>query len=442
MGPIQSFEDMISLILRRRWLIIAVTVVGMMLAVVAAKSRADIYESTAVIQVEVPVVAEGSGGSVQFLQTIQQRLTSREALLAMADRHGLFADAPFLSADQRVTLLRGSIHFQPVASTTAPAFGNTSPISALMIVAKSDTADHAARIANDLAQGILDQTNADQLQSTRETTGFFRDEESRVWQQLETLESEIAAYKNANAAALPELSLSRNAEVAAIGTDLREVDQRLIGLEEQRKALDTGGQLRATAQRQLEDVLGQIAVATTQRSTLTAQRDAITAALAASPEVERVLSGYDRRMSQLQSEYDVVTARMAEAETAQRLAESQQSGRFSLLERALTPEFPMGSGGRMIAVAGTLASLAAGLVLALMLDLMFPVIRTAAQMERTLSLRPVVVLPVIAMGRSRRMSPLARFIDDPTRPILGLPRFAVIAAAATAVLLGLSALLG
>lgn len=442
MGPIQSLEDVLSLLLRRRWLIIAVTVVGMILSVVAAKSKVDVYESTAVIQIGVPVVADSAGGSVQFLQPIQQRLTSRDALLAMIDRHSLFADAPGLSPDQRIAALRGAIHFVPVASTTAPSFGSASPISALLIVARSDTGDHAARIANDLAQSILDQTNADQLGSARETTGFYREEETRVWQQLEVLEAEIAAYKNANAAALPELNTARNAEVAAISTDLREVDQRLAGLEEQRKALDTGGQLRATAQRQLDDVRGQIAVATSQRATLVAQRDAISAALSTSPEVERALSSYDRKLAQLQSEYDVVTARMAEAETAQRLAESQQSGRFSLLERALTPDYPMGSGGRKIAMIGTLASLAAGLALALVVDLLFPVIRTAAQMERQLSLRPVIVLPVIAMGRARRMSPLARFIDDPTKPIFGLPRFAVIAAAATLALLVLSALLG
>ena len=132
MGQIQSLEDVLSLLLRRRWLIIAVTVIGMILSVVAAKSKVEVYESTAVIQVEVPVVAEGAGGpgSVQFLQAIQQRLTTREALLAMIDRHGLFADAPGLSPDQRVAALRLSIRFEPVASTTAPSFGNASPISA------------------------------------------------------------------------------------------------------------------------------------------------------------------------------------------------------------------------------------------------------------------------------------------------------------------------
>jgi tyrosine-protein kinase Etk/Wzc len=442
MGPIQSVEDLLGLLRRRFWLIVAVTVIGFVLAVTAAKTRVDVYESTAVIQVEVPVVAEGAGGSVQFLQTIQQRLTSREALLAMIERHGLFADAPALTPDQRVAALRASIQFEPVASTAAPAFGAASPISALVIVAQSSSADHAARIANDLAQGILDQTNAGQLDSARETTSFFRTEEARVWQQLAALEAEIAAYKNEHSAALPDMTTARTAELAAIGTDLREVEQRLVALEEQRRTLDTGGALRATTQRQLDALRSQIAVATSQRATLLAERDALTAALAAAPEVERVLSGYARRLTQLQSEYDVVTARMAEAETAQRLAESQQSGRFSLLERALTPEFPIGSGGKTLVIAGTLASLIGGLLLALLLDLLNPVIRTAAQMERLLSLRPVVVVPDIAIGRSRQLSPVTRLIDDPTRPILGLPRFAVMATAAALLLLVLSALLG
>lgn len=51
MGPIQTLEDLLGLLRRRLWLIALVTLTGMLLAALYAKSRPDLYESAAVIQV-------------------------------------------------------------------------------------------------------------------------------------------------------------------------------------------------------------------------------------------------------------------------------------------------------------------------------------------------------------------------------------------------------
>ena len=92
MGQIQSIEELIGLILRRRWLIIALTLVGMVVAAVYAKSRPDVFETAAVIQIQSPAVADAAGaavplagGAAQILQTIEQRLTTRENLVAMIE---------------------------------------------------------------------------------------------------------------------------------------------------------------------------------------------------------------------------------------------------------------------------------------------------------------------------------------------------------------------
>jgi hypothetical protein len=173
----------------------------------------------------------------------------------------------------------------------------------------------------------------------------------------------------------------------------------------------------------------------------TARKAEIEATLATAPEIEQVLAGYDRELQQLQSQYTVVTQRMAEAETTQRLAETQQSGRFSLLERAITPEYPTGGGKKKIAIAGSVASLLAAIGLAFILDLLKPVVRTAAQMQRQLDLEPVVCIPEIRAPKGRLGRAALRVIDDPKRPIFGLPRFAVIAGTLTLVLVILAGLI-
>ena len=125
MGPIQTFDEFLGLILRRRLLIAAVTVALSVLVLLYTLSRPVIYEAASVIQVETPTIAEGSGtpvagASAQRLQTIQQRLTTREALLAMIDRHGLYAGLP-VSNDEKVHFLRMAVRFEPVASVASQA---------------------------------------------------------------------------------------------------------------------------------------------------------------------------------------------------------------------------------------------------------------------------------------------------------------------------------
>jgi hypothetical protein len=70
------------------------------------------------------------------------------------------------------------------------------------------------------------------------------------------------------------------------------------------------------------------------------------------PEVERALAAFQRQLDQLQGQYDVVTRRLAEADTARKLEERQQAERFALLERAVVPEQPVSGGRRTMAGGG------------------------------------------------------------------------------------------
>lgn len=445
MGQIQSLDEFLSLLLRRRWLIIAVALLGVTLTALYARARPDTYESAAVIQVEIPTVTEQDGtvapsGAAQLLQAIEQRLTTRENLLAVIARHGLYANLPGLTDDQKVAILRGALTFQSVASATAQPFGAPPAISAILIFARMDSPDLAARVANDFAQGILDQSTAGQLASARETTTFFATEEARVWQQIVALEAEIAAFKNANAAAMPERLSAQRDELVALDADLRDLAQSRVAVEGQRNAIGSRDGLRATQLRTLDDLDAQLTVLDAQSASLQTRRAEIEAALAQTPEVDRVLSGYDRRLAQLQGQHDVVTRRMAEAETSQRLAEARQSERFTLLERATVPQFATGGGGRKLVLAGAVVSLLAGVTLAFVLDLLNPVVRTAAQMQRQLDLRPVVSIPDLGSQPRRKPARIGKVLDDPARPILGLPRYAVLAGGATIALMLAAAL--
>ena len=450
MGQIQSLEEFISLLLRRRWLIIAITILGMLAAVIYAKSRPDTYESAAVIQIESAQVAEpgagaaqpDGGGAAQVLQTIEQRLTTREALSDMIDRHGLFADQPDLPLDKKLFALRSAVTFQVVDSAAGQGFGQARNIAAIIISVRYGDAELAARIANDFAQGILDQSAAGQRDRAEKNAAFFREEEARLFAAITALENEIAAYKNANADAMPALNDARRDELVSLTDDLRVIEQNLVALAGEQAAIAQKQTQRETDKRRLGEIAAQTEVLTAQRDASKARLAELQTALAATPEIERVMSGYDRALQQLQDQYDIATQRLAEADTAQRLAERQQSGRFTLLERAITPDYPIGGGKKKIAIAGAVGSLLAALVAAFLLDMARPVVRTSAQMQRQLGLEPVVCIPEIRAPKGRLGNAALRLIDDPDRPILGLPRFAVLAAIATLALVLMAAAIG
>ena len=443
MGQIQSLEEFIGLLLRRRWLILAVAVIGTLMSAVYAKSRPDTYETAAVIQVESAAVDrtadQPSTAAAATLQAIEQRLTTRENLAAVIERHGLYQDLP-LSIDKKIDMLRSAVSFQGVDSAAGQGFGQARNLAAILVFARMGDAEMAARVANDFAQGILDQSAEGQRTRADQNVTFFREEVARIGQVIAGLETEIATYKNENAGTLPALRDAARDEMVNLDADMRRMQQDKVALDGEAAQINAKATLRETDRRALDDIAARAAVLDAQIAASVTRRAELEAELSTSPETERVLAGYDRQLEQLRGQHDVATARMAQAETDARLAALQQAERFSLLERAIVPEGAMGGSNKKLAIAGAIASLLAGLGLAFVLDLLFPVVRSAAQMERQLDLRPVVVIPEVKPTTAPKGRGAMKLLDDPTKPLLGLPRYAVIAGAATLVLLTAAAM--
>lgn len=407
MGQIQSLDELIGLILRRWRLIAAVTVLGTAAVVAVLLGRTPVWEAVAVLQVQSSTVSEDgtpaagpSSAAAQRLQAIEQRLTTRTSLLAVIDRQGLYRDLP-LTDDEKVNLLRQSLRFQTVASVAQAAYGAAPVVSALLVVAQADSGETAARVANDFAQSILDAGAAGQTERTRDALDFFREEEARIGAAMMALESEVAAYRNAHADALPGQVDLRREEFLALEAELRGLGQESAALEDEARRIQAQGSLRETDRRQLAVIEDRRAALAAQEVGLAARRDAIAAAMARVPDVERALAAFQRQLDQLQGQYDVVTRRLAEADTARKLEERQQAERFALLERAVVPEQPVSGGRRKLAAVGAVASLMLGVMLAFVADLVHPVVRTTAQMERQLDLRPVVAIPEMPARRRR-----------------------------------------
>lgn len=386
MGSIVSLRDLRAALGRQAWLIILLSALGIAGALVFATSRPKSFEATAVVQIEPPQVAEGEGAVLSGgltangqLDLIQQRLLARDAVAALVDRFDLFSEVP--SEAERVALMRGSVTVTKLMDP-AQAWRPDAQPSGLSISVRLPDAALAAAVANALVETVVAEARGRAATVTAQTLDFHRAEEAEVRAALEAVEAEIAEVRAANVESLPEALPSQRERLTSLTEDRVAAEREILAFESSGVARlrdEEAERQRALLSEGREVILG--ALAETQ------------AALDAAPDVERRLGALDRERSALEAELAVVIADRRDAETAQRLQDSEQASRFTVLETAVAPEEPISTSPRKLAAAGAAAAVLVALAVALAREAFNPVLRTATQMQRALGLEPLVVIP-------------------------------------------------
>ncbi|WP_420569063.1 Wzz/FepE/Etk N-terminal domain-containing protein [Thalassovita sp.] len=398
-----SFSSIISALLRRFWLVFWITALGSIAAVVFALNRPAVYETSAVIQFEMAQVEENltSPGAASRstsvetrLKLIEQKLMSRDSLLEVIEKFDLFTGDAEMTDAQKVFALRTAARISTLIDPDQ-AWRPTVQPSGLIITVQLDDAQTAADVANELLSRVLIEGKSRRAVRAEKTLAFFVAEEERVSAEISVLEQELAAYKTANQASLPGNLLSQRDQLARLNDSLLAVEQQLIQLQTQRE------RIRA------EDLERQTNLLRKQKLLLQERIQIVQTALNVAPEIERQINAMERRLGQLQDELSVITTRRADAAMNQQLESQNQVERFEVLETALVPEHPVSSGRRKLVAAGAIASLMLAVGLALGLEFMNASIRTSAQLEKELDIRPVVVIPNLDRQKYRRRRRLA-----------------------------------
>jgi uncharacterized protein involved in exopolysaccharide biosynthesis len=396
MGPFASFADARAAVWRQAWLMLLVLALGLPAAYWYAKTRPSEYEAVAVVQIEAPEVAEaavGGGGAAMLgnaqIDAIQQSLTSRDSLLGLADEFGLFAEIE--SETLRLAMMRGSITLTEIIDPTQAWRPDVQP-SGVILRVRLGEAQAAADLANALARRLVAAATARATERTAATLEFLVAEEARVAAQIAAIEGQIADFRATNLASLPEGVTAQRERRTSLEEDIVALERRAI------EAAGTADRLRPEEAERQRNLLEE------ERRLLVAALDEVEMALAAAPAVERELGALERRLGQLESELSVVTARRTEAAMNQTLQTQERTGRFSVLEPAVVPEFAVSPSRRNIAIAGGVAVGFLALGLALARELLEPSIRSAAQLRRQLGVEPLVVIPRLTTrpGRRRR----------------------------------------
>lgn len=396
MNQFQSVGEIFAALRRRAWVIIGIFLVGCVISVDYALVQQKVYEATAVVQIEDARVSSTATATVsdaneasRRLQLIEQRLMSRDNLMTLMDKYDLFSDDPERNDGERIYMMRQAARITPITNP-APTFTAAAQApSGLMISVMLPDPDKAATVANDLMNKVITESRDRSARQASETLAFYETEEARVNAEIVALENRIAEYKQANSAQLP-------AGVAALRTQLTTLRETELDLAQEIITIQSD-----TARKRPEELARQVAQLEDQRALVAARATEIEGQIASAPEVERQLSQLEREMDRLKDQYSVITRGKAEAEMGQALQDRQAGGRYEVLETALVPENPMTSSRKKIAGIGAFASLLAGLMVALGLEVMNPAIRSQQQMERLLGIQPVVAIPVISNRRDR-----------------------------------------
>ncbi len=404
MNQFQTFDEVISALKRRAWLIALITFVGCVLSLNFALSQMKTYEATAVVQIEdarLPDQLAGASAAAEDaahrVRLIEQRLMARDNLVRIMEKHNLFADDPTITINERIFNMRQAASIEQIIDASqAFAPGGNTP-SGLRITVRLDDPEKAADLANELMYSVIDQSRDRSVGRARDTLEFFTTEEARVGSEIDALEEQIAVFKSAHSDQLPAGVADLRDQLASLrDTDL-DLDQKILTQE-------------TASDRQRDDVKAANIQLLNEQKLLIAERVAqLQQQISGAPEVERELSAMERQLTQLQEQYSVITRRQAEAEMGQALEDRQQMDRFEVLETALVPEYPVSRSRKKTAIMGAVASLIAGIAVAFGAELFNPAIRSAAQMERILGIQPVVAIPEVQSRRDRTRRGLSIF---------------------------------
>lgn len=344
MGPIYSVADFLDMLRRRVGVISFIFIAGCFLSVFWALSQPHVYESAEVIQIEQPQIANElapsmvDGSSARRLQLIQQQLMARSSLIDIIEKLELFDDLTALRMSEKVDLLRRSVSINGVAAARE-GFGDDGTISVLTITAQMGSAEKAQAVAHEFADRTRDLTATQRREQTRETLKFFEAQENALNTEIAALDQELATFRSENDLSIEGSLEFVRSEIASLNDALLELDREIIATQLTRSRIDRSARA-ATVEKEEAELDGELTSLTTQRGLLQDRRAELAASIETTPEVERALTKYQRRMAQLQGQLDVISTRRNEAEVGYSLETAARGERLITIEEARVPDFP------------------------------------------------------------------------------------------------------
>lgn len=408
MGPVQSLSELYSFLRRRLDLLLVMVGLGTILAAFVALNTDPVYQSHTSLSARVNTVsgefASMTGvqnAPVRLLQLVEQRLTTRENMLALADRYELFTGLP---SQDRVEAMRESVTFLSHEAVTI-GFASDGMLSSIIVQARADNGAKAANIANELAAMIISETGAGREARARETLSFLRERLSQTQSQLREVEAEQRAFTALNPDAMPFNVELRRSELLQLTTAIQSTESEIVTLESELAAQNRQG----STQRRLAQLGDQLVTRQAELDRLQSRRDELEPFFTRVAQIERDMAAIAQREERLQDSLREIADQIASAEANLRLETGQQIAAFEIVEPATPAAYPMSRSKKVTLLMGIVGSAALAVLAAFAYEILRPALRSAGQVERETGMRPVLVLPELVLPSDRRRMRIARF---------------------------------
>ena len=152
---------------------------------------------------------------------IQQRVMTRDNLLSVASKFGLFPGRSGV-----LDLMRGSIQIKPVEMERQPRYGPPSPMMAFTIGFEYDNPEVAMRVANEFITLILGEDARSRTSRATEAVRILTDETKDIEGKLESTQVQILEAESRPREVVPDVPEQQQAELAALAAVKAELIQK------------------------------------------------------------------------------------------------------------------------------------------------------------------------------------------------------------------------
>ena len=414
-----GLEHYIALAKRRLFYFLIPFVVALVVGFLIVAIQRPIYQAEGKILVETqdipadlvrPTITDTAN---QRIQVIQQRIMTRDNLLEIVKKFGLFpSQQRWMSSSQILDLMRDRTKLKLV-DLTLPTQQNNLTI-AFTLSFEYENAETAARVANEFLTLVLSEDARNRTNRAAETTKFLEQESKRLQGVLASLEAQVAA------AALrpPDPTKEVPAQINQQRTELTKLKMELV--QKSSTYSDAHPEVKVLKKR----------IAALEK--IVSQEPEKPQASAAPDRVDNGLEVLKQQLTSTEANLDEANRKLSAARLGESLERNQQSERLQVIEQPVVPQKPIKPDKpKLLALAVVLALMVgAGTVMAA--ESLDKSIHGAQELTGIVDSRLIVAIPYIST-RAETLRKKGRL-----KLLLGAIVLLVLGAIAVAIYLGLS----
>jgi uncharacterized protein involved in exopolysaccharide biosynthesis len=364
-------------LVKRRWLLFLIPFVPILILGLGA---AALWPATFLSQGKILVQSQQiptelvhptvTNAAQERIQVIEQRTMTRENLLAIVDKFQLYPEKRnLMSASQLVEAMTKSTKIEPIAQPLA--FNRTQTLNPTIVFTvgfEYSDPQTASKVANELITRILSEDLRDRTARATDTTQFLSREVQRLLAENAAVEAKLAQAK---------LSQIKPGSSGA-------ADQPAVQLAQLKADLVAKSALYSDRHPMMQALKRQIA----------AMEKALT-----QPTEANADAGIDALQTQLensQRNLEAASQKLSTARLGETLERNQQSEKLEVIEQPTAPQEPIRPHRPKIAGITVLLAVAAGVGLALLIELTDHGIRRSSEIFGVVDNRLVVSIPYIS----------------------------------------------